>query len=224
MGSTLHSRTRNLSWVITIIAIAWSAFVPTLASADPIFPQPGYMNTTAYPSFITSAYKGWGYVSNNGSATVYKWSATGWLSAQFTPGTSAWIHPFSGDWSWAYRGGTWYAIKSRSVASWSCTGSNMTAAVVGKTPTYRYNTSQSDLQGYLAPGTRVALSCENYFADASIGWGTAFITAPEGYALIKASPQPGCTIPTEPGGIICMIAIMPTSPRPVYILAKDLLF
>lgn len=178
--------------------------------------------TSAYPEFASASFNGWGFATGPTATTAWKWSATGWARTEFSTGTTAWIHPFGGIWSWAWRNGQWYAVKTQSIARWSCPGPADTATVVKKSLAYRYNSTLSEAQGALAMGTEVVLQCENVFADASIAFGTVFIVAPEGYALILADPKPACTIPDFPNAPVCKIAVFPRDPRPVYVLAKEL--
>ena len=95
----------------------------------------------------SATYQGWGYpVAESGSVTGWRWTSSGWRSATLTAGASVWIAPFGSGWSWAWRGGSWYAVHTASLTPWSCKATP--ASPTGAQPRWTLRSSSAPLFTY----------------------------------------------------------------------------
>jgi hypothetical protein len=77
------------------------------------------------------------------------------------------VQPYASGWSWAYRGGSWYAIRSTSLRQFECQAVALSAHRVGmKGMAYRYPNSDSRFMTLTAGATYYPL-CANGIKDAT---------------------------------------------------------
>lgn len=179
----------------------------------------------AADSVPATSYTGWAFASSSGATQkAWKWTSLGWQSATINVGQSFYMYPWSGSWMWAYRTGTWYAMHPNQVRVWKCnavtTGGSNT--ILERTPVYKYNSRSSELLGWTRGGSR---GCGNTHPEADLSRYAIPMCVPglfcpaavgERFVLSYVNPQPACSVPTEPGGIICMIAFQ-NNPRWAYV-------
>lgn len=169
----------------------------------------------------SASYKGWAYATHPtvpyssttptiGAVTAYKWSTTGWIKTSFELGTSVYAYPYSGVWHWVYRNSTWYALRSNYIAAWSCTASSRTLTDISIHTVRHYNSTTSEIYGYIGQGSSARVLCSNTFQDAAVNPTQircmAIGCGPDVFMLVETSPMPRCLwpLPNEP---MCMIAM-----------------
>lgn len=140
---------------------------------------------TSGPAYVGSSYSGWGYVAKTVTSAdsasdviAWRWTSTGWVSADLGSGSSVRVYPFGSGWSWGYRNGNWYAIHTANVAKWSCSGSGMAMTIAVRLPNgqselgapdtrvFKYNSSKAPVVGNVARGSSVQILCDNSFPSA----------------------------------------------------------
>lgn len=219
--------TGTFALAITMLALAAPAhaimapmpiMMPTPTIEDEIYM---WLGTDATPA---ADYRGWAYISSPQPVLAWKWTSNGWQSTTLNVGASVWAHPWTDIWTWAYRDDSWFAVRQNRIREWSCSASPAaTVTIRNRTAAFRYNSSSSTVQGYLAAGTQVKLGCGNAFTDAQAdppGTARCMAMIPEcwrtQYVMVYANPLPACLVPVDPNGIRCMIAVM-NNPRWVYV-------
>jgi hypothetical protein len=134
------------------------------------------------PSAIPSGYTGAAVVRGEGATvTAYRWTATGWVATNALVGSGYQVQPYAAGWSWAYRNGAWYAMRTTDLMPWSCAATPLVArrapsggaaylyAAAGSGP-FGVNIADSEI----VAGETYYLICSNRFQDASGAPGYAY--------------------------------------------------
>lgn len=150
---------RGLFALGTLLAALLTASSPAAAATLP---------TSEYrPSILAASSSGWSYVAASTPVSAWRWSSSGWSAASLGVGASVRAYPFGSGWHWAYRDSTWYAVRTTSLASWSCTSSGgRTGRIYGVAPgdgvpLYRFNTTTSQRLVTVPDGAIASFSCGN---------------------------------------------------------------